>query len=216
MQGLSALQDQFLAQYLPLRKLSSPGFAMSLARAVPYQDEFLVSDIGAEYRPQSAESAKGLVADAALKIYDQTAAGSGKSLPQNLKVFRSSNVGASRHRQETYGAMMENVTAKSGRIYQERLCERDLAKQVADALVVDFGSYKATHKRIANIAGATEKTAENWTSGMNMPHLVYFLRLLPHSPALQGVVRKLCHMESGLDPDFQQAFTAFMALVGKR
>ena len=110
---------------------------------------------------------------------------------------------------------METVTPRNGRKEREQIHERDLAKQVADALVVDFGQYRATHKRIARITGATEKTAENWTSGANTPHLVYFLRLLPHSPALRGVVRKLCQMEADLDPDFQKAFAEFMRMMGR-
>jgi len=86
------------------------------------------------------------------------------------------------------------------------LKERDVAKQVASALVVDFAHYRGHHKVIARIAGASKKSAENWLAGDHPPSLVYFLRLLPHSPSL----RKLIGMESELHPEFQRELSALI------
>ncbi len=96
---------------------------------------------------------------------------------------------------------MKHLGGLSGRTFpncEEPLKERDVAKQVASALVVDFAHYRSHHKVIARIAGASPKSAENWLAGDHPPSLVYFLRLLPHSPSL----RKLVAMESELSPDF--------------
>jgi AraC-like DNA-binding protein len=112
--------------------------------------------------------------------------------------------------------MSSPATGRTSEHRSAEIQERDLAKQVADALVVDFGHYKSTHKTIAQHAGASPETVKRWVAADSAPSLVYFLRLLPHSPALQGVVRRLCKMEADLDPNFQQAFTAFMQLMGKR
>ncbi len=76
--------------------------------------------------------------------------------------------------------------------------ERDLCKQVASALIVDFGHYRSTHKVIAQRAGVSPETVKRWVAADSAPSLVYFLRLLPHSPSL----RKLVAMESELSPDF--------------
>jgi hypothetical protein len=96
---------------------------------------------------------------------------------------------------------MNNLVALSSKTFPDTeadLKERDVAKQVASALVVDFAHYRGHHKVIARIAGASQKSAENWLAGDHPPSLVYFLRLLPHSPSL----RRLVAMESELSPDF--------------
>jgi hypothetical protein len=72
--------------------------------------------------------------------------------------------------------------------------------------VVDFGHYKSTHKAIARIAGSSPKTAENWTAAVSAPSLIYFLRLLPHSPSL----RKLIAMEQDCDPGFSRELIQLM------
>lgn len=76
--------------------------------------------------------------------------------------------------------------------------DRDVAKQVASALVVDFGHYRSTHKAIAQRAGVSPETVKRWVAAESAPSLVYFLRLLPHSPSL----RRLVAMDSELSPDF--------------
>lgn len=98
---------------------------------------------------------------------------------------------------------MKSLDALNSRTFPEceaDLRERDVAKQVASALVVDFAHFRSHHKVIARIAGASPKAAENWLAGDNPPSLVFFLRLLPHSPSL----RKLVAMDAELSPDFQR------------
>jgi hypothetical protein len=112
--------------------------------------------------------------------------------------------------------MASPVTGRTTEHKSAFVQERELAKEIASALVVDFGHYRSTHKTIAQRAGVSPETVKKWIAADSAPSLVYFLRLLPHSPALQAVVRKLSLMESELDPHFQQAFAAFMQMVGKR
>ena len=108
----------------------------------------------------------------------------------------------------------------NGRTFPEplidKISERDLARKVSEALVVDFGSYSSKHKRIAEAAGAaSEKSAENWTQGHNAPSFLYGLRLMAKSPTLQKEIMRLCAMEQNLDPQFQEAFAAFMRMMGR-
>jgi hypothetical protein len=84
--------------------------------------------------------------------------------------------------------------------------ENELAKKVADALVIDFTHYKGTPKVIARLAGASPQAAKNWLAGQHPPSLVSFLRLLPHSPSL----RKLIAQEADLDPGFQRGLIDLM------
>ena len=98
----------------------------------------------------------------------------------------------------------------------DKISERDLAKKVSEALVVDFGDFNAKHKRIAQAAGAaSEKSAENWTQGHNAPSFLYGLRLMAKSLTLAKEVLRLCALESELAPEFQEAFAQFMRMVGK-
>lgn len=92
----------------------------------------------------------------------------------------------------------------------EVLTDEQVADQVAGALVIDFGQFKSTHKVIAQAAGSSVKTAENWTSGATAPSLANFLRLLPHSPALQSMVKRVMGLEAELHPDFQRELVALM------
>lgn len=95
------------------------------------------------------------------------------------------------------------------------LPDHDVTRQVAAALVVDFARFKATHKVIAEKAGASPKTAENWTAGISAPSLAMFLRLLPHSPSLQGMVRRVMGMEADMDPDFQRELIELLRRHGR-
>jgi hypothetical protein len=91
----------------------------------------------------------------------------------------------------------------AGRTFVDRSAvvqERDVAKQVASALVVDFGHYRSTHKTIAQIAGASPETVKRWVAADSAPSLIYFLRLLPHSPSL----RRLVELDADLSPEFQR------------
>lgn len=113
-----------------------------------------------------------------------------------------------------------DTKAPNGNTFQERLInritERDLAKAVSDALVVDFGDYSSKHKRIAQAAGAaSEKSAENWTQGHNAPSLLYGLRLMAKSPTLRKEIMRLCQLEQELAPEFQEAFATFMRMMNR-
>ena len=93
----------------------------------------------------------------------------------------------------------------------DEINERELAKTVADALVIDFGQYTSKHKRIAKAAGAaSEKTAENWTQAHNPPSFLHGLRLMAKSPSLAKEIMRLCALEQSMDPTFQRDLLALM------
>lgn len=96
--------------------------------------------------------------------------------------------------------MSSRTTVRTSEHRSAVIQERELARQVSSALIVDFGHYRSTHKTIAQHAGVSPETVKRWIAADSAPSLVYFLRLLPHSPAL----RKLVAMESELDPQFQR------------
>lgn len=113
-----------------------------------------------------------------------------------------------------------STKGSSGRSFQERpidkISERDLARKVSEALVVDFGDYSSKHKRIAQAAGAaSEKSAENWTQGHNAPSLLYGLRLMAKSPTLRKEIMRLCNLEQELSPEFQEQFANFMRMMNR-
>lgn len=101
----------------------------------------------------------------------------------------------------------------TGRTFEHRLeqlnDERELAKQVSAALVVDFSHYRSTHKTIAQKAGVSPETVKRWLAADSAPSLIYFMRLLPHSPSL----RRLVAMEQDLDPNFQRELAAFIQRI---
>ena len=130
----------------------------------------------------------------ALSAYDQT----GPLRQQPTNDFLS-NVRDVPHNEAKHSYEEPKLSSlSSGRTFEHSSTERDVAKEVATALVVDFGHYRSTHKTIASIAGASPETVKRWVAADSAPSLVFFLRLLPHSPSL----RRLVAMESELSPDF--------------
>lgn len=102
--------------------------------------------------------------------------------------------------------MSSPVTGRTFEHSSADVQERELAKQVATALVVDFGHYKSTHKTIAQKAKASPETVKRWLAGDNLPSFVYIMRLRPHSPSL----RQLLALDSDLSPDFQRELSALI------
>lgn len=99
---------------------------------------------------------------------------------------------------------LPGLSSKTFVDHEADLKECEVAKEVGDRLVVDFGHFRSHHKVIARKAGASPESAKNWLAGQHPPSLVFFLRLLPHSPGLQAMTRKLMGMEADLSPDFQR------------
>jgi|SRR5688572_31051050 len=166
------------------------------------------------YDAPAVDETKGLIAEAALRVYAKTA---DRLQPNRQRLHHYDHElkpvthfvppsYAKQHKAEDMEASAEAITRTipdSSAVVKD---ERALVKQVADALVVDFGHYKSTHKAIARIAGSSPKTAENWTAAVSAPSLIYFLRLLPHSPSL----RKLIAMEQDCDPGFSRELIHLM------
>ena len=98
------------------------------------------------------------------------------------------------------------TTGRTSEHCSAEIQERDLAKQVATALIVDFGQYKSTHKTIAQKAKASPETVKRWLAGDNLPSFVYIMRLREHSPSL----RRLLALESDLSPDFAHELNALI------
>lgn len=97
----------------------------------------------------------------------------------------------------------------------ESMTERELVEAISEALIIDFGKFRSTHKEIARAAGAaSEKTAENWTHGRGAPSLLYGLRLMAKSKTLAKEILRLCALEADSDPEFQAEFIKFMQRMG--
>jgi hypothetical protein len=133
----------------------------------------------------------------------------GQRCPQYPVELKTSLHSLSPSRPNNGGGESQLSYPERGRTFEQRsadIKERDVAKQVASALVVDFGHYRSTHKAIAKIAGASPETVKRWVAADSAPSLVFFLRLLPHSPSL----RKLIAMEQDCDPGFQRGLIDLM------
>jgi hypothetical protein len=177
-------------------------------------DRNFATVLAGTYDAPAVDETKGLIAEAALRVYAKTA---DRLQPNRQRLHHYDRElkpvthfvppsYAKQHKAEDMEASAEAITRTiqdSSAVVKD---ERALVKQVADALVVDFGHYKSTHKAIARIAGSSPKTAENWTAAVSAPSLIYFLRLLPHSPSL----RKLIAMEQDCDPGFSRELIQLM------
>lgn len=97
------------------------------------------------------------------------------------------------------------------RKYSPPLTDRvAIADEVKAAYTADFGHLRSPIKHVARLALASPRSVESWVNGTRLPSLEFFFRLLPHSPSLQALMRRMIGLESELSPDFQREL---MALV---
>lgn len=85
-----------------------------------------------------------------------------------------------------------------------------VAARFGEVLRVAFGRERHAVKRLAQTAGASNRTAENWLRGENAPDALYLLRLMATVPEFAGEVRRLTAMEAMHDPEFHRDFQRAM------
>lgn len=90
--------------------------------------------------------------------------------------------------------------------------QHDLTEAVSGALQRAFAGRSSPVKEIARVANANVQTAKMWWQGRNCPDALYLLRLMAAVPELQAEVRRLTGMQADLDPEFDRAMQATMAL----
>jgi hypothetical protein len=180
------------------------------ASAVPFVDKTFTRTLADAFPPLPADDTLSLIGQAALKLYAQS--GTARLQPR-APMSKQSECDAvtghdlipssypTRHKAKdmklSAGVITQSV--RSSVVPQD---DREVARQVGALLVVDFGHYRSTHKVIASKAGTSPRAAEKWTAGDSAPSLPAFLRLLPHSPSLQSMCKRLMGLESELSPDF--------------
>ena len=91
---------------------------------------------------------------------------------------------------------------------RSNLTNDTVAEVLRVALQQDFGQQRHAAKRIARAAGASERSAENWLAGREIPGGVNLLRLALCSPSLAAEVRRIITMEAEHDPDTERAISA--------
>ena len=85
-----------------------------------------------------------------------------------------------------------------------RMDQNALTARVADVLRLVFTEQRSGVKRLAQTAGASPRTAENWLRGDNMPDGFYMLRLMATVPEFASEVRRLTGAAADLAPTFER------------
>lgn len=83
---------------------------------------------------------------------------------------------------------------------------------ITGVLQSTFGPMRNPVKALAAAANTNIRTAENWLAGRCAPSGLPLLRLMAQVPELQATIRQLTAMESDLDPRFEQAMHAAIAV----
>lgn len=89
------------------------------------------------------------------------------------------------------------------------LSQNDLASTIGETLRRVFGTERHASKKLAQITGASNRSAENWIAGENAPDAFHLLRLMATVPELASEVRRLTAMGDA-DPEFLRDFTRAM------
>jgi hypothetical protein len=89
------------------------------------------------------------------------------------------------------------------------LSQNDLASTIGETLRRVFGTERHASKRLAQITGASNRSAENWIAGENAPDAFHLLRLMATVPELASEIRRLTAM-TDTDPEFARDFARAM------
>lgn len=81
---------------------------------------------------------------------------------------------------------------------------------IAGALRRHYADKRSAAKELAEDANSNVRTAENWLSGRNAPHIVHLIRLAREIPQLQELLRQLLGWEANLDPAFERDLNALI------
>lgn len=105
------------------------------------------------------------------------------------------------HRQQNFRGGPRMIAATAPIVGMGRA---ELRAWVTGTLRSTFGAEKHAAKRLALVADATPKAAENWLAGKCMPQGLSMLRLIALVPEFQAEARRLMAMEAELDPRFER------------
>lgn len=89
------------------------------------------------------------------------------------------------------------------------LTQNDLASTIGETLRRVFGTERHASKKLAQITGASNRSAENWIAGENAPDAFHLLRLMATVPELASEIRRLTAMTDA-DPEFARDFMRAM------
>lgn len=89
------------------------------------------------------------------------------------------------------------------------LSQNDLASTIGETLRRVFGTERHASKKLAQITGASNRSAENWIAGENAPDAFHLLRLMATVPELASEIRRLTAMTDA-DPEFARDFMRAM------
>lgn len=88
--------------------------------------------------------------------------------------------------------------------------QHEYTQLIGNALRKAFSHERHAIKRIAEIANSNERTAKNWWEYKATPGGLHLSRLVAGVPELQAEWRRLCAMESDLDPEFERELQGFI------
>lgn len=89
---------------------------------------------------------------------------------------------------------------QAGELLVDRMDEMQVAAWFADQVEAIYGDFKSTDKRVANDAGASMKTAQNWRTRKNTPSLPNFLRVVARRPELFSALVELIASKAEPEP----------------
>lgn len=89
------------------------------------------------------------------------------------------------------------------------LSQNDLASTIGETLRRVFGPERHASKKLAQITGASNRSAEKWIAGENAPDAFHLLRLMATVPEMASEIRRLTAMTDG-DPEFARDFMRAM------
>jgi hypothetical protein len=96
------------------------------------------------------------------------------------------------------------ITRKNLREKKEEIgAEYPLA--ISMAIREEFGGSRQTIKKLARLTGASERTVQNWMSGVRGPNGPCFVALAKHSPAVHLAYLSMTNRADGAESDVSAA-----------
>jgi hypothetical protein len=188
------------------------------ASAVPFrEDNYFTSALEAEFPAPAVDETKGLIAEAALRVYAKTA---DRLQPNRQRLHHyDRELNSVTHFvppsyvQETKTDGRDMNTASVVRKFpstNERITKEQTAERVSFALQA-WGKERSTPiKRIQNIAKVNRKTAEAWWHGRYPPQSDNLFTLARKIPELKAECARLLEMEQDGEPGFSRELIHLM------
>lgn len=110
-----------------------------------------------------------------------------------------------------------NIRAESTRPLAYTITHRDLLKRSSAAFREFVGPRPGGAKIVADVLDCSDRTAQNYLDGRNLPGGIHDLRALHAVPPYAAMKREIAAMETAIDPRLQAKLSEFaraMALYG--